>query len=464
MPKASAFIVDDPWSGEIIAEVPTISVEEALARMDQASLVQRRFARTGIDERMIICDRVCDLLLADIDVVASELSRQLGKPLAQAREEVTLAVDCTRYYSSVALQALVDLELPADDGDLRQISNEPVGVVISVPVWSEPLLSTLKVAVPAVLAGNAVAIRASANAPLTARRIAELFVAAGAPDDLVLPLFIDDAALHSVVGHGAVGHVAFSGEEAAGRGLFAVAAATRLIDVSLEFGGNDAAYVAQDANVDDAAARIVEGAFTNAGQSLRSVDRVYVHRSRYEEFLQKAASHVKALRLGNPLDEATTLGPLSRSVEATTLTAQLDEAKKNGGRVIVDGGATQVNGNGRFFAPALVADAEDAWSLMRNGSTGPLLGVGVVEDDDEAIARINDSRFGQSVAVFTAAPLRAERLALKLEAGTVYLNRCAELDPALPWTSWKDSGRGTSLSHWVFATMTRRKSWRFRIG
>jgi acyl-CoA reductase-like NAD-dependent aldehyde dehydrogenase len=247
-----------------------------------------------------------------------------------------------------------------------------------------------------------------------------------------------------------------------GREVYAEVARGRFVDVGLELGGKDPAYVAADCDFDFTVENVVDGAYYNAGQSCCAVERVYVHQTLYERFLRAAEPLVRAYRLGPPLDEATTMGPLAQAEAPAFLAAQVAEAVQRGGRLLCGGRPTQVEGAGRYFEPALVADVPPDAGLMAEESFGPVLGVAPVADDDEAVRLMNASRYGLTASIWTRDAARGEALARRTEAGTVYLNRCDYLDPELPWVGVKSSGKGCTLSRLGFEHLTRPKSYHFR--
>lgn len=461
--SSAKVVVDNPFSGETVAEVPLLSKEEAFAAIDRASRAQKAWTGTRLEERLALCERFCTAFLEATPKIAREISQQMGKPVGQAEGEVKTAIVRARYMMSLAAQALADEPLPPMEGFSRHISHEPVGVVLAIGAWNYPLLITVNALIPSVLAGNAVLIKPSPRTPLCGAHFADAFAKAGAPKDLVQSFMVDHATVAAAIEHPAIGFVSFTGSVRGGHEVYGTVAAKRFIDVGLELGGKDPGYVAPDANLEHAAENLIDGAFYNAGQSCCGIERVYVHKSLYKPFLEKAEAYVRAYKLGDPMAAGTNLGPMALPSAPGVLAHQVADAKAKGARVLVEGGIIKVDGKGRFFSPALLADVDNKSELMQEESFGPVLGVRAVESDEEAVALMNDSHYGLTAALWTESADRAARIGKQLEAGTVFMNRCDYLDPALPWTGFKDSGKGVSLSRWGFAAVTRRKSWHFRL-
>ena len=461
--ERAVFRVDDPYRGGVVAEVPLLDAARAHSAVERAALAQRAFARLSLEERMAVCRGFVTALERRAEPVAHGISRQMGKPLSQARSEVVTCLDRARTLIDLAPAALEPERPQQKEGFRRWISHEPVGVVLVIAAWNYPLLVPVNAVVAAVLAGNAVLIKHAPRTPLCAEHFASAFCEAGAPFDLVAPLHADHDVVAQVVAHPAIGYVAFTGSVRGGRQVYEAVAKRRFVEVGLELGGKDAAYVAADADLASAVEGLVDGAMYNAGQSCCAVERIYVHRSLYDPFVEQAVRQVGGYVLGDPLDEATTMGPLALQQAPAFLEGQVAEARAAGARILCGGERLRVEGRGRFFAPTVVADAPQRCSLMQEESFGPVVAIAPVDDDDEAVRLINDSRYGLTASIWSADPERAERLGAKIEAGTIYLNRCDYLDPALAWSGWKESGRGVSLSRFGFLPVTRRKSWNFRL-
>ncbi len=454
--------VDDPFTGEVACELPLATAEEAMRAVDGAAEAQRRFRGSPVRERVALVLAFCEAFQGRQEEVARDVTRMMGKPIRQARGEVETMIGRARHMASIAEEALADEPLPRKDGFERFVGREPLGVVLDVAPWNYPLLTAVNVVAPAVLAGNAVVLKHASRTPLCGEHFARAFADAGAPPHLVQALVADHGTVSQVVARPEIGYVAFTGSVPGGREVHREAA-RRFVGVGLELGGKDPAYVAEDADVAHAVASLAEGAFYNAGQSCCGIERIYVHARHYGRFLEELAQAARAFVPGNPMDEATTLGPMAQPDAAPFLARQVAEAREKGGRVLCGGERAAVAGRGRFFLPTVVADATHAMSLMTEESFGPVVGVAAVRDDEEALRLMNDSRYGLTAAVWTGSRERAVALGRRLEAGTVYMNRCDYLDPALPWVGVKDSGLGCSLSRHGLLALTRPKSFHLRL-
>jgi acyl-CoA reductase-like NAD-dependent aldehyde dehydrogenase len=432
------------------------------ATLENAREAARSWRETPLAQRASLCERATAAMESKAQSIAADITRMMGKPIAQALGEVKTCAVRARYVTSAAEKALADVVLPPMTGFERRVLREPLGVVFDLPAWNYPLLTAVNCVVPAVLAGNAVVLKHSPRTPLCADHFALAFAAAGAPPHLVQGLSCDHATSERIVGDARVDHVVFTGSLFGGHRIVQ-AAAGRFLHPCLELGGNDPAYAAPDCDLAKTVENIVDGAMYNAGQSCCAVERVYVHRSIYARFIAMAEPLVRAYVMGDPRSNITTLGPIAQPHHVPELEALVDDARNGGARIISGGKRASVNGHGRFFEATLVGNCHQSMNLFRQESFGPILPVMAVESDEEAIARMNDSRLGLTASVWTSDPQRASRFARSLECGTVFMNRCDYLDPALPWSGWKDSGRGVSLGALGFDALTRPKAVHFRL-
>lgn len=455
--------IDNPYTGETVAERRFLQPGEVEGLVSRSFRAHKQWMRVPLPERIALCERFCQEFEKDAERIAREVTQQMGKPLSQARGEVKTAVFRARTLMSLATDALRDEPLPPAPGFTRFIRHEPVGVVLDISAWNYPLLITVNVVVPAVLAGNAVLIKHANRTALCGDAFARAFEKAGAPENLVIAIDASHEVCAQIIARPEVGYVSFTGSVRGGHEVYREGA-RRFIDVGLELGGKDPAYVAPDADLEHAVANIVDGAYYNAGQSCCGIERIYVHASLYDRFVEGALAEVRKYKLGDPLSTGTTLGPMAQPDAPQKLAAQVEEARAKGGRVLC--GGTPVHdaaGKGRFFDPCLVVEASHAMhGLMVEESFGPIVGVQKVADDDEAIRLMNDSPYGLTAAIWTRDQERAFRVGSQIETGTFFMNRCDYLDPLLPWTGVKDTGKGMSLSKYGFLPVTRRKSFHLR--
>lgn len=430
--------------------------------LDRAAFAAKGARETPLRDRIELSERATQAMLARADEIARDISAMMGKPFAQARGEVEGMAGRARYMAGIAVESLADVVPRTEPGFERRIVKAPLGVVLDLPAWNYPLLTAVNVVMPAVMAGNAVIIKHSPRSPLVGEHFARAFEEAGAPAHLVQALHCDHRTSERMVGDRRIDHVVYTGSVFGGHRIVA-AASERFVDVGLELGGSDPAYVAPDCDFDRAVANIVDGAIYNAGQSCCAVERVYVHASLYDRFVEASEALVRAYVLGDPMDSGTTLGPIAQPRHSEELEALVADAARGGAKVVAGGKRAAVDGRGRFFEATLVAGVQPSARLMQNESFGPILPVARVESDEDALARMNASSFGLTASVWTSDPARVERMARSLDYGTVFMNRCDHVDPSLPWSGWKDSGRGYSLSRLGFDRLTKPKALHFRL-
>lgn len=456
-------IVDNPYTLEECVRLPYAGEDTISRTLDAARAAARHHAKTSIESRIALCERAVSEMEAAKDSIAADITKMMGKPLRQARNEVSGMAKRARHMCSIAQESLADIVLPELPGFQRRIVRTPLGVVFSLPAWNYPLLTAVNVVIPAILAGNSVVLKHSPRSPLCGGHFANAFIRAGAPIELVQAIMMDYAASEATAADPRVNFVAFTGSVYGGHRIYGAAAAKRFTDVGLELGGKDAAYVAEDADLEKAIDGIVDGACYNAGQSCCAVERAYVHRRHYDRFVEGALELIKSYRMGDPMDENVNLGPIAQPWQPAFLEAQVKQATSDGARILYGGKAVQINGKGRFFEPTLIVDTKASHDMMRIESFGPILPVLPVDSDEEALALINDSELGLTASVWTRDAERAARMAAAIETGTVYMNQCDTLDPALPWTGVKDSGKGATLSALGFGHLTRPKSINFKL-
>jgi len=461
MPPSERIDVTNPYDQKLVC---TLNCDDERAidwKLGRAQAAFERWRKVPLAERVERVAACVDRFAEGGEEAAQAVSIQMGKPIEQARREVETFLSRARWALGAAEDALATELLLAEDEIDRRIEHHPLGVVLDVAAWNYPLLVPVNVFVPALLAGNTVVLKHSERTPLTGQAIARAFRDPEVPD-LLTDVVVPPAQAERLVRDPRVAHVAFTGSVATGRRVVE-AAAGGFAGVGLELGGKDPAYVAADVDLDFAVANVVDGACYNAGQSCCAVERVYVHRSVHDEFVDRARRVLEAYRMGDPLDESTTLGPLAIRASLSFLERQVEDAVAQGAHLLL-GGERVAGTTGNFFPPTLLVDVPNRSSLMQDESFAPIVAVRAVRDDDEAIALMRDSRFGLTASVWTADPERVERVAREMDCGTVFQNRCDWVDPSLPWSGWGESGRGATMSRYGFLALTRRKALHLRPG
>jgi acyl-CoA reductase-like NAD-dependent aldehyde dehydrogenase len=367
-----------------------------------------------------------------------------------------------RYMIDIAPESLSDLDVGPKADFKRFVRREPLGVVFTVAAWNYPYLIAVNSVIPALMAGNAVLLKHSAQTPLCAERFAECFLEAGLPAGVFQVLHLSHQDTERVVKDARVAFVAFTGSVAGGHTI-QQAVAARFIGAGMELGGCDPAYVRHDANLAHAVENLVDGAFFNSGQSCCGIQRIYVHEKLYDDFVAGAVALTKQYVLGNPTDEATTLGPVVRKSAADQIRAQIAASVAAGARAAIDERAFSANRSGTpYLAPQVLLDVDHRMSVMREEVFGPVAGVMKVRSDDEAVELMNDSSFGLTAAIWTEDADAALAIGDRIDTGTWFMNRCDYLDPALAWVGVKDSGRGCTLSRIGYEHLTRPKSFHLR--
>jgi acyl-CoA reductase-like NAD-dependent aldehyde dehydrogenase len=362
----------------------------------------------------------------------------------------------------IAPLALADIQASPKPGFTRLIRREPVGVVLAIAPWNYPYLTSVNSVVPAIAAGNAVILKHSAQTPLCAERYAAAFETAGLPEGVFQFLHTTHEQVEQMIGDERIHFVTFTGSVAAGHAIQA-AASKRFIGVALELGGKDPAYVRFDADLAHAAENLIDGAMFNSGQSCCGIERIYVHRSVYDDFVERAVVLARDYKLDNPLLPETTLGPMVRTGAAEFVRAQVADAIAAGAVAHIDPHQFHADHPGTpYLAPQVLTNVDHTMRVMTEETFGPVAAIMPVDSDEQAIELMNDSSYGLTAAIWTSDESAAFRIGDAIETGTWFMNRCDYLDPALAWTGVKDSGRGCALSVLGYEQLTRPKSFHLR--
>ncbi len=413
-----------------------------------------------IRKRIETIARFRERIVALEETLARTLTHEVGKPIRQSRNELKGLLARLDFFLAESARTLRDEKVLVDHaGRLEErISHEPLGVVANISAWNYPYFVGSNVFVPALVAGNAVLYKPSEHATLTGLHIAELLHESGVPEDVFVPV-IGGGEAGAALLRQPVDGVFFTGSYATGAKIAAIAG-RRMIKVQLELGGKDPVYVCEDVDVKATAAAVADGAFYNTGQSCCSVERIYVHRSIHQAFVDAFVAEVKGYRAGDPMDEATYIGAIARRPQIDVLKRQVADAKKKGARILL--GGKPIAGKGNRFEPTVVVDVDHTMALMRDESFGPIIGIQAVGGDDEAVALMNDTEYGLTAAVYTHDERRAKKILAQVNAGSVYWNCCDRVSPRLPWSGVKHSGIGLTLSTYGIQAFTRPKAWHLR--
>ena len=448
----------NPANGTLLGRVPADGVRSVRDKCARARAAQPSWARVSIRKRLDCIAAFRREVEQRSEDLARTLTLEVGKPIRQSRNELKGLVGRLDFFLEASTRTLRDEKVFADDNLTERITHEPLGVVANISAWNYPYFVGSNVFVPALIAGNAVLYKPSEHASMTGQHIADMLHASGVPDDVFVPVIGGGPAGAALIRQ-AVDGVFFTGSYATGTRI-AAAAGRAMIKVQLELGGKDPIYVCEDVDVKAAAAAVGDGAFYNTGQSCCSVERIYVHRSVHAAFLDALVAEVKAYRIGDPLDESTYIGPVTRRPQIAVLKQQVADARRKGARVLTGGRA--IPGKGNWFEPTVIADVDHTMSVMRDESFGPVIGVQAVDGDDDAVALMNDTEYGLTAGVYTTDRRRAMRILERVHAGSVYWNCCDRVSPRLPWSGVGHSGLGLTLSTYGIQAFTRPKAWHLR--
>jgi acyl-CoA reductase-like NAD-dependent aldehyde dehydrogenase len=452
-----------PVDGRIYVERPLESADGIHRALDAAVRAQTAWGALPLSSRCQLLSRAVDVFCTKAAEIATEITWQMGRPIRHAPGEIRGFEERARYMLGVAASALAPVEPGEKSGFRRQIKRIPLGVVAVVAPWNYPYLTAVNAVLPALISGNAVILKHSHQTPLCAERFLEAFAAAGLPAGVFHYLHLSHEDTARLMAAPRVASVCFTGSVAGGKAVVDATSAG-FATSGLELGGKDPAFVRADANIAHAIETLTDGAFFNAGQSCCGIKRIYVAAPRYDEFVSGVVELTKQYRLGSPLDPETTLGPMVRTAAADAVRAQVRDAVARGASQLIDETLFAASARGTpYLAPQVLVGVDHSMPIMREETFGPAVGIMKVASDEEAVRLMNDSEFGLTAAIFSADAARAEALGDALETGTVFLNRCDYLDPALAWTGVKNSGRGCTLSRVGFEQLTRPKSYHFRV-
>jgi len=452
--------VTNPANGEVAATLDADDPRSVRAKYMQSRAAQPGWARTPLKKRLEAIARFRDLVARESDRLARVLTTEVGKPIAQSRNELKGLLPRIDFFLEETARTLKPEKVSADAAMEERITHEPPGLVANISAWNYPWFVGSNVFVPALLAGNTVLYKPSEFASMTGLEIARLLHESGIPEDVFTPL-VGGRETGAALLKQPVDGVFFTGSYATGRRI-AEAVRWRMVKLQLELGGKDPVYVCDDVDIAKAAAGIADGAFYNTGQSCCSVERIYVNEKVFKPFVDAFVAEVKGYKRGDPVDDKTYIGPLTRAPQVKVLEAQVKDAKKKGAKVLTGGAPIRARGN--WFEPTVLVDVNHTMDVMREESFGPVIGIMPVKNDAEAMKLMNDTEYGLTAGVYTRDRKRAEKILAGVSSGSVYWNCCDRVSPRLPWSGVGNSGIGLTLSTYGIETFTRPKAWHLRAG
>ena len=458
----SKFQVISPVDGSVYAECKFHTEAEIEKVISSANRPQKAWQRLTVTERKPFVEKFITSLQLISGRISEELTWQMGRPISHSPFEVRGTIERAKGMLNLAEHSLSNIMVDEISGFNRYIKREALGTVFVIPAWNYPYLIAINTIVPALLAGNAVILRHSAQTPLVAERFADAFKESGLPDGLFQYLHLNHHDTAHVIRDSRINFVSFTGSVYGGHQIQKVVA-ERFIGLGLELGGKDPAYVCDDSNLDFYVENLVDGAFFNSGQSCCGIERIYVKESIYDRFVEAYVELTKKYKLGNPLDKDTNLGPVAKRGGAETVINQIKAAKSAGAKALIDPSLfpqTELGYN--YLAPQVLVNVDHSMDIMTEESFGPVVGIMKVKDDEEALELMNDSKYGLTASIWTNDEEKAIAIGNRVETGTWFMNRCDYLDPYLSWTGVKDTGRGCTLSSIGFEQLTRPKSFHLR--
>jgi acyl-CoA reductase-like NAD-dependent aldehyde dehydrogenase len=448
-----------PIDGSVYASREALSLEAAREATARARAAQPAWAARSIAERAALVRKAVEIIGGQTERMATELAHQMGRPIRYGGEYGGFA-ERANYMADIAEEALAPLIIEDSAAFRRKILREPAGVALVVAPWNYPYMTAINTVAPALISGSAVVLKHATQTLLVGEHLAEALHAAGVPEDVFQNLALDHDATSALIAESAFNVVNFTGSVAGGRAMERAAAGT-FTAVATELGGKDPGYVRADADLDAAVAGLIDGAMFNSGQCCCGIERIYVHRDLYEPFVERAVALTRDYVLGNPLDPATTIGPMAHPRFAAVARAQVAAALEAGAQAHVP--AAPADDGAAYMTPQILTGVTHAMEVMREETFGPVVGIMPVADDAEAVALMNDSRYGLTASLWTRDADAAEAIGARLATGTVFMNRCDYLDPALCWTGCKETGRGAGLSALGYHALTRPKSYHLRL-
>lgn len=447
-----------PIDGSVFATRKALSIDDSRAVVQKAREAQKAWAAKPLAERIELVRAAIQAVGAMNDEIVPELAHMMGRPIRYGGEFGGFE-ERALHMAEIAESSLADIVVGEDEHFKRYIKRIPHGVVFVVAPWNYPYMTAINTVAPALIAGNAVVLKHATQTLLVGERMEQAFLSAGIPDGVFSNIFLAHDTTSALIAERAFDFINFTGSVGGGKAMEQAASGT-FVGVGTELGGKDPAYVMADADLDAAVDTLIDGAMFNSGQCCCGIERIYVDEKLYPEFVKKAVAIVSAYKLGNPLDAATTLGPMANVRFANEVRSQIDDAVKAGATAHIE--TFDSDDGGAYLTPQILTGVDHSMRVMQEESFGPVVGIMPVSSDEQAIELMNDSRYGLTASLWTADLERAEQVGDTIETGTVFLNRADYLDPSLCWTGCKDTGRGGGLSVIGYHNLTRPKSYHLK--
>lgn len=435
----------NPATGELLETFETLSEAQVEEKIACAAEAFREWRTVPVDRRTAWLERAAAILDRERDAFAAMMTTEMGKPLGAAREEAAKCARGCRFYAANAARFLADIEVKTA-ARRSWVRHEPLGVVLAVMPWNFPFWQVFRFAAPALAAGNVGLLKHASNVPRCALAIEDIFRRAGFPQGVFQTLLIGSREVQRVIDDPRVAAATLTGSEGAGASV-AAAAGRQIKKTVLELGGSDPFIVMPSADLDLAAATAVRARAVNNGQSCIAAKRFIVHRDVAEAFERRFVEGMKSLRVGDPMNESTEIGPLATAELVETLDAQVRRSVEAGARLLC-GGRRLSDRPGFYYAPTVLADPPAGAPVRYEETFGPVAALFRARDIDEAIALANETTFGLGSSVWTADDTERDRFIAEIEAGLVFVNAMVASDPPLPFGGVKRSGYGRELGEW----------------
>ncbi len=451
-----------PIDNSVYLERPLSTQSEIDDVIENSKKSFQSWKSTSIDDRIKIINKFIDNLIALKPEVSKEICWQIGRPISQCGNELRGFEERSRHMVEIAKESLRDIPATKNDEFDNYIYKSPLGVIFVMAPWNYPIITATNTIVPALLAGNTIVIKHSSQTPRCAELISQAFENTGLPKGVFQFVHTDHQTCEKIISDPRIAHVVFTGSVRGGQEVKKYIG-TRFINVGLELGGKDPAYVRSDADLNHAIENLVDGAMFNSGQSCCGIERIYVDQSIYKDFIDGFKTITEQYKLGDPSQEDTNLGPVVRLSAANFIRSQISEAEKQGAKRLIDESKFSIaKDDNCYIAPQVMIDVDHSMRFMMEETFGPAVGIMPVKDQQEAKQLMNDSPYGLTASIWTKDVDFAKDFGREIETGTFFMNRCDYLDPALAWTGVKDTGVGCSLSVLAFDQFTRPQSFHMR--